>query len=174
MIDKDQFAIGMGLLGGAFSRDIDAAVSRAYYAVLSPKMTTEQFQRAVELTLEQETYWPAPAVLLGKVKASADEVAVQALRDLNATLGRFGGYQHTPYDALKDHLDGPTKAALKAIGGLSELAATTEEKYPRLVKRWTEAYNRAKAEIAFPKLPQPKTDPAVAQMTATVAKELSA
>lgn len=174
MINQQAFAAGLALLAGNFGREVDAALGRAWYLILSPLMTTAQFERAVQLVLETETFWPSAAVLLTKVKASADEVAVQALRDLNATLGRFGGYQHTPYDALRDHLDGPTKAALKAIGGLSELAATTEEKYPRLVKRWVEAYNRAKAEIAFPKLPQPKTDPAVEQLTATVAKELSA
>lgn len=173
MIDKDQFAIGMGLLGGAFSRDIDAAVSRAYFLVLNPRMTTQQFFRAVELTLESETFWPAPAVLLAKVRTAPDDQAEQALRHVNATLGQHGGFQHTPF-AVVDAFDALTKAAIKAVGGLREIAGTSEDRYPRLVKRWVEAYNRARAELAMPKLPAPKTDPAVEQLVADIGQARSA
>jgi hypothetical protein len=173
MIDKDQFAIGMGLLGGAFSRDVDAAVSVAYYSVLNPRMTTAQFVRAVELALESETFWPAPAVLLAKIRPSGDDEAERALRHVNATLGAHGGFQHTPFAAV-DAFDAPTKAGIKAVGGLRELAGVTEDRYPRLVKRFVDAYHRTKAEAATPKLPQPKTEARVEQLVADIAKERSA
>lgn len=174
MIDADAFAAGMGILAGNFGREVDGAVSRAWYTLLSPKMTTREFERAVQLVLESETYWPSAALLLAKIRIPADDQAEQALRELNSTLGQFGGFQHTPYAALEPHLDGPTKAALNAIGGLGELAATTEEKYPRLVKKWVAAYNRAKPDAATPKLPQPKTDPAVMELIADLSQRRGA
>jgi hypothetical protein len=172
MIEKDQFAIGMGLLGGAFSRDIDAAVSRAYYAVLSPRLTTEQFQRAVELTLESDTFWPAPAALLAKIRPSPDEQADRALRHVNATLGAHGGFQHTPFAAV-DAFDAPTKAAIQAIGGLRELAGTSEERYPSLRKKFRDAYNRAVGDAKLA-LPAPATDPAVEQLVQGIVGKLGA
>lgn len=142
MIDKDQFAIGMGLLGGAFSRDLDAAVSAAYYRILNQRLTTEQFVRSVELTLESERYWPSPAVLLEKVGAMSTDDAERALRAVNALIGKHGGVQFVPYAAFNE-LDAATKAAVLEVGGLAKIAGTSEEKWPALSRKFAEAYRRA-------------------------------
>lgn len=165
-IDQKAFAAGMGLICGAFSRTLDAAVSRSYYAVLNPKMTTEQFEQAVAIVLNRETFWPSPAVLLGTM-ATDDEAGLLALRHVNSTMGKFGGFQHLPFSEY-EKFDDATKAAIKAVGGLSEVANTPHDRYAGLQKRWVKAYDRA----GQPQLPGETTDPRVKQLVGSVAVSL--
>lgn len=170
MIDKDQFATGMGLLGGAFGRDVDAAVSRAYYLVLNPKLSTEDFQRAVERTIEQETYWPSPAVLLGKVLPPVLDAGELALRHVNAVMGRNGGYQYLSHATFHAEFDAPTRAAISACGGLAEISRTSDERWPALTRKFAAAYARAKSPR--PALPAPDVDPRVKRLASQVAETL--
>jgi ribosomal protein S16 len=68
MIDATKFGAGMALLAGAFSRNLEATLMKVYYAALSKNLTDEEFERAVELCLSEETFWPPPATIIGKVK----------------------------------------------------------------------------------------------------------
>ena len=166
MIDKTTLAAGLATLAGAFGREVDGPVVAAYYAVLSPQLSTEQFEHAVQRALREETFWPSPAVLLAKVQAPALEQGVAALRHVNATMGRFGGFQYLPYDVYAREFDAPTKAAIQAVGGLREIANVHEDRYPALQRKFAEAYQRALASP--PALPAPDADPRVTRLVCDV------
>ena len=68
-IDKLALTTGLALLGGAHGREIDGATVRMYFSVLSPQLTTDQVNTAIERSLAADTYWPSPAVLLNHVRA---------------------------------------------------------------------------------------------------------
>lgn len=159
MIDTVRFNAGMALLAGNFGREVDGPVLRAYYAVLSPKLTTEQFDFAVAKTVETETYWPAAATLIAKVLAPQADAGVAALRHVNATMGKHGGFQYLPFAVYQAEFDAPTKDAIKAVGGIREIANVHEDRYAALERKFVAAYERART--APPALPAPATDPHV-------------
>jgi hypothetical protein len=143
MIDKDTFLAGMTALSGAFGREIDGAVQRMYYGILSPKLTTDEFQQAVKDTLEQETFWPAPAVILGKVQRLKQNAGELAFAHVNRVTSEHGGFRYLTYDTYQREFDAPTRAAIAAVGGLAKIANTTEDHWPGLTKRFAAAYQDA-------------------------------
>lgn len=171
MIDKHAFAAGMGLLSGAFNRTVDAPVSRVYYSVLSSRLTTEQFEAAVQRVLIEETFWPSPALILAKTDLpSTQRNAAEALEHVSRVMDRVGGFRNLPHAMYHAEFDAPTKAAISAVGGLSRIAETPVERWAGLAKRFSEAYLKA----LQPRLPQPITDPRVAQLVKQVAGSISA
>lgn len=64
MIDHGVFVAGMATLAGAFAREMDEGLQRAYFAVLSGELNTAQFEDAVSETLKRERFWPSPSVIL--------------------------------------------------------------------------------------------------------------
>lgn len=144
-IDKDTFLAGMMALSGAFGREIDGAVQRMYYGILSPKLTTDEFQQAVKDTLERETFWPAPAVILGKVARLKQGAGELAFAHVNRITGEHGGFRYLSYDTYKREFDAPTRAAIQAVGGLAKIASTSEEHWPGLTKRFAAAHQEAVA-----------------------------
>ena len=86
MIDKQIFLTGMTALAGAFGREVDGPIQVAYYRVLNPKLSTEEFERAVAIALETETFWPSPAVLLGKVRQAAEAQALGAFEHVTKVM----------------------------------------------------------------------------------------
>lgn len=152
-IDKQAFATGMGLLCGAFGRNLDAAVSRAYYGVLSPKLTTAEFEAAIQQCLEHGTYWPSPATVLGAVRQDAESKAVAALEHVTRVVREAGGFRFLPYATYHREFDAPTKAALSAIGGLPALGNANEERHLTLTRKFAEAYATALAPTTLPAHP---------------------
>jgi hypothetical protein len=144
-IDKDTFAAGMTALSGAFGREIDGAVTRMYFGILSPKLTTDEFQQAVKETLETETFWPAPAVILGKVARLKQNAGDLAFAHVNKITSEHGGFRYLSYDTYQREFDVPTKAAIAAVGGLAKIANTSEEHWPGLAKRFAAAHQEATA-----------------------------
>lgn len=130
MIDKDVFAQGMGQLGGAFGREIDGPVSKMYYATLSPHLTNEEWIEAVTRTVTEETFWPSPAVVLSKIKETEQESAVRAFAHVKRTLALYGGFRFIPVDVAKS-FDSATWAAIKELGGLSQVMEENEKKFTR-------------------------------------------
>jgi hypothetical protein len=170
MIDKDAFIAGIAVLAGAFGREVDAPVQRAYYAVLSREMTTEEFEQAVTLTLSSETFWPSPAVLLGKVKADETSRGLLALEHVNRITDAHGGFRYLPYAVYQAEFDAPTKAAISACGGLSAIATTNENALNALRKKFAAAYATAQKP---PQLSAPPTDPRVRQLVRETTKALT-
>jgi hypothetical protein len=149
MIDKDTFLAGMTALSGAFGREIDGAVQRMYYGILSPKITTDEFQQAIKDALESETFWPAPAVLLGKVARLKEDVGALAFAHVNKITGEHGGFRYLSWDTYQSEFDAPTKAAIASVGGLAKIANTTEDQWPGLAKRFAAAHQTARVPPAI-------------------------
>lgn len=168
-LDKDSFLAGLALLAGAFGREIDGAVQRAYYGVLSSQLNDEEFQRAVSITLATETFWPSPAVILSKVKADDGSRAALAFEHVNRVTGSNGGFRYLTAETFHREFDAPTKAAISAVGGLAAIGNTTEERWPGLQRKFAAAYQSS----LVPKLAPPPTDGRVKQLVASVADTMS-
>lgn len=147
MIDKDIFLAGMTALSGAYGREIDGAVQRLYFGILSPKITTDEFQQAIAATCATETFWPSPAVILGKVPRLAEDRPALALSHVNRVLSSCGGHRFLTFDRYQAEFDAPTKHALSAIGGLSAITNCTEERWASLAKKFAVAYREHEAGL---------------------------
>lgn len=170
-IDKAAFATGMGLLAGAFNRSLDGAVSRAYYGVLSGHLSTAEFEQAVSRCLHEETFWPSPAVLLSKVKADDESRGHLAFEHVTRVLNQHGGFRYLTIETYHREFDEPTKAAISAVGGLSAISNTNEDRWAGLQKRFMAAY----AASLRPALPSPVADvPEVKQLVRDTARAMSA
>lgn len=172
MIDKGKFAVGMGLLANNFNKTVDAALSRVWYNVLSAHLTTEQFERAVSLSIEQDSFWPTAASLMAKVAVPNPETrGIAALEHVNRIMGQHGGPRFLPHTVYVEAFDAPTKAAISAVGGLAEIANVSIERHASLAKRFAAAY--AKSLDGTTSLPSAPADPQVKQLVAATARVLT-
>lgn len=169
MIEKEAFLTGMAIIGGSFGREVDAGTQRAYYVVLNPKLTTEEFERAVDLTISSETFWPSPATLLSKVKADDETRALLAFEHVNRVLGNNGGFRYLTAETFHREFDAPTKAAISAAGGLGAITNTTEDHWPSLRKRFAAAY----VQSMQPRLAGPAIDARVKQLVGSIGSHLT-
>jgi len=64
MIDKEEFAIAMGMLTDRFNRPLHPSMSRFYYETLSVELTTEEFLIGARLAMRQSQFWPSPQQLI--------------------------------------------------------------------------------------------------------------
>ena len=87
MIDMTMMAAGLAALGAAFNREVTPHMAEVYHGVLGPKLDAAEWERAVRRSLEAESYFPPPAVLLryglsdGAPQARAGEVYERILSD---------------------------------------------------------------------------------------------
>jgi hypothetical protein len=168
-IDHTAFAAGMGLLAGAFNRTVDAPISRVYFGILSQRLTTAEFERAITLVLSEETFWPSPAVILGKVVQDDSERALAAFEHVNRVVGAAGGHRFLSHDTYQREFDAATRAAISAVGGIAEICNTVIERWPALERRFVKAYSAA----LVPSLPTLQDDPKVKQLVTQTARALS-
>lgn len=169
MIEKDSFLAGIALLGGAFGREVDAAVQRAYFLVLSPQLTTEEFTKAVELTMASEKFWPSPAVIMSKIKADGESRAILAFEHVNRVTSSHGGFRYLTAETFHKEFDAPTRAAISAVGGLAAIGNTPEERWPSLQKKFAAAYQTS----LQPRIAAPKIDPRVRALVNSTANALT-
>jgi hypothetical protein len=146
-VDRHTFALGMGRLSGCFGRTLDAEISRAYFTALSPRLTSDQFTAAVERTIAEDTYWPAPAVLLAKAGVTVTDRAEAAFDQVRRLCHAYpfqpgigGG---VPFAVYERECDAPTKAAIAKVGGLARFADISTEQWPKFVRRFEQAYTDA-------------------------------
>ena len=64
MLTRGEMAKGMALLSTAFNRALTDELVAVFHAVVGPKLSAAEWERAVRRTLDCETFFPAPAVLL--------------------------------------------------------------------------------------------------------------
>ena len=64
MVSDKAFASGIAMLAVAFNREQTAELVNVYHGVLAAKLTDAQWARAVRRSLECESFFPPPAVLL--------------------------------------------------------------------------------------------------------------
>jgi hypothetical protein len=144
MIDHGIFLAGMATLAGCYGRELDQVTLRAYHQVLSARLTTEEFERAVQATIGTETFWPSPAVLVAKVKAQTPAAA--AFARLVDQLRQHGGYRFFPHSAYQE-LDEPTKAGIRAAGGLAAIDQRTDRTAASVEREFAKAYTAKLAEL---------------------------
>lgn len=168
MIDGEILAQGMGMLGGAYGRIIDEGTTCTYRDALDPKMTTDEFMRAVRAAIETETYWPSPAVLLSKVsRKSEGAAAFLALVDQLRTAGGYRFFPHEKFAALPE----PVRAAVKAIGGLAVITNAPDERaFHALEQRFSAAY--VAAVTPQPRLAAPAMDPTASRLVRETARAI--
>src|SRR6185295_18405846 len=67
------------LLSTAFNRGLTPEVVQLYHGVIGPKLDAQQWERAVQRSLEAESFFPPPAVLLryGAADGSAQARALE-------------------------------------------------------------------------------------------------
>lgn len=88
MIDKEQFAIAMGMLTDRFNRPLHPSMNRFYYETLSAELTTEEFLIAARLAMRQSQFWPSPQQLIEFVKPEKNiELEAAAMFDKVRALG---------------------------------------------------------------------------------------
>lgn len=172
MIDKNVFAAGLGVLANNFNKIVDPALSRVWYGVLSPKLDNAEFERAVKLSIEQDTFWPTAASLLAKVAPPPTESqGAEALKHVNRVLKDSGGHLFLSYEKFHAEFDAPTRAAISAVGGLAEITGCSVERYASLTKRFAAAYTKAlETPLA---LPATGTDSRVASLVKDTARSLT-
>ncbi len=155
MIERGAYAEGMQLLIGAHGRGaLPVALARAYYATLSPRLTTAEFRAAVDASLARDTWWPSPARLLELAQRSEQQLATEAFNRLRRDLEANGGYQWYP-SARYAALDEPTRFAIRECGGLRALGQADERQHPALVKQFVAAYLHASRGAGSPATPEP-------------------
>ena len=144
MINFEKFAAAMSVLASAFGRTVDTAAINSYYRVLSPRLTTKRFERALQRVLEEESFWPSPAVILQHATSGDD--AATALMRVSQELSAQHGYRFASGDWFRN-LEEPVKAGISAIGGLRVITMATTREWPSLERRFVKAYNARAAEL---------------------------
>lgn len=139
--DKPKFVAGLAILAGAFGRMVDAPVQKAYWRVLAPKLSIEEFEHAVGQAIEKETYWPSPAVLLEVVRPK-DE-AQRALSGVVGWLRDCGGHLHAPHEDFQK-LPAETRAGIAAVGGLRAISLAHVEDMPRIERLFSQGFTGAR------------------------------
>jgi hypothetical protein len=89
MIDKEEFAVAMGMLTDRFNRPLHPSMSRFYYETLSADLTTEEFMIAARLAMRHSQFWPSPQQLIefAKPERSIDLEAAKMFEKVRS-LGR--------------------------------------------------------------------------------------
>lgn len=171
MIDREAFAQGMGQLGGAFGREIDGPVSKMYYGILSPKLSSAQWAAAVTQVVATERFWPSPAVILAAAQADGATESQRAFDVVNDALRQHGGYRFLSHDVAK-RWDAATWVGISAVGGLVEITNCTDHRWESLQRKFRAAYESARiatpALRAGPEQPQAETR----RLVASVAQHL--
>lgn len=142
-ITPHRFSAGMAALAGNFGREIDTPTQALYYAVLSPRLTDEEWHAALERVVSEDTFWPSAATILQKVKPSHEVSGESAFDHVNRVTRHYGGYRFLPHAVYLSEFDEPTRAAISAVNGLAAIANTTDERWPALKKRFAAAYAAA-------------------------------
>ena len=83
MIDRDVFNRHIAVLAELYRHDLSLPVIEVYYALLSARLTTEQFVAAARRVAMSERFWPAPGLFLPPVheRLTVEELDAQAVRE---------------------------------------------------------------------------------------------
>lgn len=179
MIDPKVFGGWMAALAERFGRELGEASSKAYHAILSRQLTTQQFDLAAAVIFGRFEYkgsWPAPELFVEAAKPTAD-VALDAgavLRQVRGLL-RAEGYAITAapeYHALPEYV----QRAVGAVGGFDRIHNGTLEQEPFLLRDFGKALAQAKdhhERAAIAGVLPSQADVQVRQLVGSVAKQLS-
>jgi hypothetical protein len=141
-------AKGLALLGVAFSRDLSDEIAELYHGVLGSRLSVEQWEKAVGRALEDERFFPPPAVLL----RYALPAGVPQARAVEVYLHLVDGYQSGRGMDQRDIGEkfGPAaRDAFLAAGGRHAFEWCEEASEPfrrkAFVDAWVEVYEQSPA-----------------------------
>ena len=139
MIDLERFRKGMEILGAAFNREITAELSEAFARVLSPRLDTTGWERAVTRVLEAESFFPAPAVLLryGRAEGAAEARAAEVYERILASFE--AGCALGPRE-VRERFGEAALDAFVAAGGSRAFAWCEPKDAPFRFKRFLDAW----------------------------------
>lgn len=179
MIDAKVFAGWMGALSERFGRPLGDAGTKAYHAILSRQLTTQQFDVAAAIIFARFEYkgsWPAPERFVDAAQPKgATELDAGAVLARVRQLHRMEGYSLTAspeYHALPDYI----KRAVGAVGGAQRIHETTLEQEPFLLRDFAKALTQAKDHqdrAAIAGVLPSSADTSVRQLVGSVASKLA-
>jgi hypothetical protein len=128
MIDKEEFAVAMGMLTDRFNRPLHPSMNRFYYETLSADLSTEEFMIGARLAMRHSQFWPSPQQLIefAKPERSIDLEAAKMFESVRA-LGvthQAGMCWHREQVAA---LGEPALAGFSAIGAQERLRHLSAE-----------------------------------------------
>ena len=139
MIDIQAFQKGMQTLGQAFNRAITKEVLDVFGAVLSRRLSTEQWGHAVTRALESESYFPPPAVLL-RYGAGDRGLAGAAGAACAAILECYENGERLTYRDVEQRFGKAAAEGFIAAGGDRRFAWCDPEDQPFRLKDFRAAY----------------------------------
>lgn len=138
-IDKTVFMNLMGELETYYKKEFTPFALGVWYKHLSNKLTTEQFRSAVESVIVSRTFIPTPQEL---IEEALGDVEVLATEDWDLCLRAAARGDKS----MLDLMSAQGHAALRLIGGLSELGRSTEERHPWIKKEFVAIWKSTKAD----------------------------
>jgi hypothetical protein len=139
VIDLDAFEDGMRKLGRVFAREMSKGVLDAFAEVLAPRLSTEQWRKAVARAIEAETFFPPPAVLL---RYGADDRGLAAAAgDAYTKIVRcYEQGQELGYRQVEERFGHAAAEGFIAAGGSRRFAWCEPEDEPFRLKDFRAAY----------------------------------
>jgi hypothetical protein len=152
MIELRMMAGGLAALGAAFNREIRPEVAEVYHQVLGPRLDADDWARAVKRCLENETFFPPPAVLL-RYGLREGVPEARAVEDYQAILGSFEDGQPMGPREIRERFGEAAMEAFVAAGGTRAFSwcEPRDEPFRRkaFVEAWTEVEDQDPA-LALP------------------------
>lgn len=156
MIDLGRFKAGMLKLGAVFGRKIEKDVLDAFGEVLSGKLTTDQWELAVKLSIERERFFPSPSVLL-KYGESRSPEKTESARVYEQIVTSYEKGNHLTPRGVSDLMGVLARDAFVAAGGVRAFEWCEPENEPFRRKAFVEAWVEAAAIAPERALPSGET-----------------
>lgn len=121
MIDRAVFASCMGMLAGNFRHNVDDAVIRMYFDMLTAELSQPEFELAVAEILKRDTFWPPVARIFEVANLDRQYKAMMALEHVRSVFAAAGGPQHLTTEQYRAELTPAMHRALWAAGGPAKL-----------------------------------------------------
>ncbi|HXF23298.1 MAG TPA: hypothetical protein VN602_02200 [Gemmatimonadaceae bacterium] len=137
MINSQEFARWMGVLGDRFNRPLAAPTARAYFEILSRDLTTAEFAAGAERCFESCKYWPSPKEIITAARPVASPELAAA--DVFADILRWNGRPNMMAEA-NERLTPEGMRAFLAVGGPAKFRELTSAEAPFVRKEFVAAF----------------------------------
>lgn len=147
MIDRDIFGRMMTAFGQRIGKPLGADASAMYYAALSARLTTEEFQHAMQRTFAGHTFatWPAPDDIIAHAKPAARLEASAEWERLASAL-RYRDDTRPLIPQLRSAgLADATVATFLTIGGLGRWRSANDFRFEEMRAEFLETFGDMRA-----------------------------
>jgi hypothetical protein len=146
-MQKAKFKRGMLALTGAYQREVDEVTTQLYWRVLGEILTDEEWDKAVEACVSNETYWPTPSVLLDYSKPNRKAIVkaengIKAQDTYDAIVSLFEDGERVTGAGVEKAHGFAAKAAFAAAGGPRAFAFCEPRNEPFRRKAFVEEFRR--------------------------------